>query len=191
MTTDEGSIDADAVIVATGAAVAGQLLKNVDQSLAGGLSTITAASSAIVVLAVDRKQFRFPLATDFGGYGIICPHVLGRQAIACSFSSNKFSNRAPDGKMLVRCFIGGALQAELVDRSDAELIRNRDVGVTALVGTGGGCRVGEVLSLAKLHATIHVGSLRSSVADRATRRRTSWAGVSREQLSGCRYSGLR
>ena len=74
------------------------------------------------MLAVDRQQFKSPLATDFGGYGIICPHVLGRQAIACSFSSNKFSNRAPDGKVLVRCFIGGALQSELVDRSDAGLL---------------------------------------------------------------------
>jgi len=122
VTTDESTIDADAVIVATGAAIAGRLLKNVDSSLAGGLSTITAASSAIVVLAVDRQQFRGPLAKDFGGYGIICPYVLGRQAIACSFSSNKFSNRAPDGKVIVRCFIGGALQAELVDRSDSELL---------------------------------------------------------------------
>ena len=122
VTTGEGSIDADAVIVATGAAVAGQLLKNVDQPLASDLSTITAASSAIVALAVDGQQFKSPLATGFGGYGIICPHVLGRQAIACSFTSNKFSNRAPDGKVLVRCFIGGALQAELVDRPDAELL---------------------------------------------------------------------
>ena len=123
VTTGEGSIDADAVVIATGAAVAGQLLKSVDQSLASGLSTITAASSAIVVLAVDRQQFQSPLATDFGGYGIICPHVLGRQAIACSFSSNKFSNRAPDAKVLVRCFIGGALQAELVNHSDSELLQ--------------------------------------------------------------------
>ena len=129
VTTGEGSIDADAVVVATGAGVAGQLLKNTAPSLADGLSTITAASSAIVVLAVDRQQFRSPLAADFGGYGIICPHVLGRQAIACSFSSNKFSNRAPDGKVLVRCFIGGALQAELVDRSDNELL---DITMTEL-----------------------------------------------------------
>ncbi|MDB2686023.1 protoporphyrinogen oxidase [Mariniblastus sp.] len=123
VTTDEGSIEADAVIVATGAVVASRLLENVDQSLVNDLSSITAASSAIVALAVDGKQLKSPLATNFGGYGIICPYVLGRQAIACSFTSNKFSNRAPDGKMLVRCFIGGALQAELVDRSDDELLQ--------------------------------------------------------------------
>ena len=123
VTTDEGSIEADAVIVATGASVAGRLLENVDQSLVNDLSSITAASSAIVALAVDGKQLKSPLATNFGGYGIICPYVLGRQAIACSFTSNKFTNRAPDGKMLVRCFIGGALQAELVDRSDDELLQ--------------------------------------------------------------------
>lgn len=122
VTTAESSIDADAVVIATGAALAGRMLDSVDQQLAGGLATITAASSAIVVMALDQQQFQSPHAKGFGGYGIICPHVLGRQSIASSFSSNKFSNRAPDGKTLVRCFIGGALQAELVDRSDAELL---------------------------------------------------------------------
>ena len=121
VTTAEGSIDADAVVVTTGASVAGQLLKSVDSELAAGLGTITAASSAIAVLAFDQLQFQSSLVKDFGGYGIICPYRLGRQAIACSFSSNKFSDRAPAGKILVRCFIGGALQAELVERPDAEL----------------------------------------------------------------------
>ena len=122
VTTAEESIDADAVVLATGAAVAGRLLGNLDSTLAASLESITAASSAIVVLALDQEQFESPLGKDFGGYGIICPHVLGRQAIACSFSSNKFSNRAPDGKVIVRCFIGGALQADLVDRSDGQLL---------------------------------------------------------------------
>jgi len=122
VTTSEESIDADAVVVATGAAVAGRLLGSLDSTLTENLESITAASSAIVVLALDEKQFESSLGKGFGGYGIICPHVLGRQAIACSFSSNKFSNRAPDGKVIVRCFIGGALQSDLVDRSDAELL---------------------------------------------------------------------
>ena len=122
VTTAEEIIDADAVVVATGAAVAGRMLSGVDSQLAESLESITAASSAIVVLALDQKQFRSPLGEGFVGYGIICPHVLGRQAIACSFSSNKFSNRAPDGKVIVRCFIGGALQADLVDRSDTNLL---------------------------------------------------------------------
>ena len=122
VTTAEGSIDANAVVLATGAAVAGRLLGKLDSTLTASLASITAASSAIVVLALDQEQFQSSLGKDFGGYGIICPHVLGRQAIACSFSSNKFSNRAPDGKVIVRCFIGGALQADLVDRSDAELL---------------------------------------------------------------------
>ena len=122
VSTAEGSIDADAVVLATGAAVTGRLLGNLDSTLTESLESIAAASSAIVVLALDQKQFQSSLGKDFSGYGIICLHVLGRQAIACSFSSNKFSNRAPDGKVIVRCFIGGALQADLVDRSDVELL---------------------------------------------------------------------
>ena len=122
VTTADEVIDADAVVLATGAAVAGRLLGDLDSTLTESLASITAASSAIAVLALDQDQFQSSLGKGFGGYGIICPHVLGRQAIACSFSSNKFSNRAPDGKVIVRCFIGGALQADLVDRSDADLL---------------------------------------------------------------------
>ena len=122
VTTADEVIDADAVVLATGAAVAGRLLGDLDSTLTESLESITAASSAIAVLALDQDQFQSSLGKGFGGYGIICPHVLGRQAIACSFSSNKFSNRAPDGKVIVRCFIGGALQADLVDRSDADLL---------------------------------------------------------------------
>ena len=42
--------------------------------------------------------------------------------IATSFSSNKFEDRAPDGKVLIRCFIGGALREELVELDDEKLI---------------------------------------------------------------------
>ena len=41
--------------------------------------------------------------------------------LAISFSSRKFSDRAPKGEVLLRTFIGGALQPELVNLSDAEL----------------------------------------------------------------------
>ena len=58
VSTAEGSIDSDAVVVATGAAVAGRLLGNLDSTLTESLESITAASSAIVVLALDQKQFQ-------------------------------------------------------------------------------------------------------------------------------------
>ena len=116
--TDPETIQADGVVIATSAKVAGNILNPIDSTLADRLKQIKAASSAIVILAVDASQ----IERQFDGYGIIVPAILNRKVIATSFSSNKFAGRAPDGKILIRTFIGGALQSELVELSDEELV---------------------------------------------------------------------
>lgn len=121
--TATDSFDVDGIILATSARTAGELLKPISPTLGQTLSTITAASSAIVVQGFDRSQFAWkpPGGEHFSGYGIIVPHSLGRPVIASSFSSNKFPGRSPTGKVLVRSFIGGALNAPMVDLPDDKL----------------------------------------------------------------------
>ena len=109
----------DGVVVASSAQGAATLTGQFDISLSKKLQTITGASSAIVVLGFPKKLLSM---NDFSGYGIIVPSSLGRQVIATSFSSNKFVGRAPEEKALIRCFIGGALQSELVDLDDDQLV---------------------------------------------------------------------
>ena len=94
------------------------MIVETDPKLANALSGITTASSAIVVLGVSREE----LKTNFRGYGIIYPHVDDGQVIALSFSSNKFAGRCDEDKVLIRCFIGGAMQSELVDLKDEKLL---------------------------------------------------------------------
>ncbi|MFK7766367.1 MAG: protoporphyrinogen oxidase [Mariniblastus sp.] len=113
------TITSDGVVVATPAKPAAQLVSTFDKRMADQLSQIKAASSAIVILGVDASQ----LGKNFEGYGIITPTILGRKTIALSFASNKFPGRAPAGKILIRCFIGGAMQSELVDLNDQSLIK--------------------------------------------------------------------
>jgi oxygen-dependent protoporphyrinogen oxidase len=108
----------DAVVLATSASTSSNLMSQTDSLLAEELASIQAASCAIVVLGIDKIQLRQP----FDGYGIVVPSYLNRKLIAASFSSNKFAGRAQPEKMLVRCFIGGALQADLVELPDDELI---------------------------------------------------------------------
>lgn len=107
----------DSLIVATPAAVTARLLQATDATLAEELGGIETASSAIVVLGVKKAQIKKP----FDGFGIIYPHVDNGQVIAISFSSNKFSGRCGDDQFLIRVFIGGALQSELVDLDDESL----------------------------------------------------------------------
>jgi len=49
------------------------------------------------------------------------PAVENRKIIACTFSSVKYSGRAPDGYVLLRAFVGGALQPSLLEKDDAGL----------------------------------------------------------------------
>ncbi len=110
----------DSVVLATSAKQTSKLLNGVDSLLTQELSTISAASSAIVVLGLHKSDLA---ASNFAGYGVIVPSVLNRKVIATSFSSNKFEGRAPADRVLVRCFMGGATQRELVDLDDQSLIK--------------------------------------------------------------------
>ena len=126
-------INADAIIIASPAANAAQLLSAVPGALSDHLKAIESASCAVVSLGFDASQFRRP----FDGYGVVVPAFLKRQMIAASFASNKFPGRAPDNKVLVRCFVGGAMQGELVDLSDRQLVELAIGELNQLIGIDG------------------------------------------------------
>lgn len=129
------SLECDGLILATPADVSASLMRGISGSSSNlalpQLESIQTASSAIVILSVEKSQLGRP---DFGGYGIIVPASLGRKAIAVSFASNKFDGRAPASHPLIRVFIGGALQSELVDLSDAQLVQIATNELDRLVG---------------------------------------------------------
>ncbi len=107
----------DAVIVALPAPVAGRILRGTDAALAADLEGIAYASSAVVNLGYRRESIPNPL----DGFGFVVPHVEGRRIIACSFNSMKYAGRAPSGHALLRAFVGGALRASMLERSDEEI----------------------------------------------------------------------
>lgn len=110
-------LSADGVVLATPSSAAATLLADVDSQLSRDLASIPYSSCAIVVLGYKSDQIRRPLH----GFGFVVPAIEGRRIIAASYSSSKFANRAPADHVLIRVFIGGALQAELVDLPDEQL----------------------------------------------------------------------
>lgn len=118
------------VILATPAHAAATMMLETDPELANTLSGITTASSAIVVMGINRKSIK----RNFEGFGIIYPHVDNGQVIAISFSSNKFAGRCNDDQLLIRCFVGGAMQSELVDLDDESLIEIAKKQLTRSLG---------------------------------------------------------
>ena len=108
---------ARAVIMATPAHATAALLEPLGGPLAEKLRRIPHAPCAIVSLGYRRDQIGHPL----NGFGYVTPLVERRQVLSASFSSVKYTGRAPSGCELFRVFIGGACQAELLDLSDDRL----------------------------------------------------------------------
>ncbi len=107
----------DGVILATPAPHAAALLKRVHPTLAGTLGEIDYAGAAVVSVCYRRNQIRHAL----DAFGFVSPFVEKRSILAGSFLSQKYAGRAPAGFVLIRAFVGGATQPELVTRPDMEL----------------------------------------------------------------------
>ncbi|MFQ5796146.1 MAG: protoporphyrinogen oxidase [Candidatus Bipolaricaulia bacterium] len=114
---DDTRLLADAIVVATPAHVAANLLEDIDLQAAELLSTIPYVSTATVSLAFERSGFHHSL----DGYGFIVPRTANRRIIACSWTSSKFPHRAPQEHVLLRCFLGGAGREEWVGLDDGAL----------------------------------------------------------------------
>jgi oxygen-dependent protoporphyrinogen oxidase len=109
----------DALILAVPAPAAAKLLQCHAPHLSQELASIEYAGCNVVSLGFQRTQIGHAL----DGFGFVVPQVERRRIIAASFASQKFAGRAPAGAVLIRVFIGGALQPELLDLSDGELVR--------------------------------------------------------------------
>ena len=99
-------------------APAGRLLARVDPELGAHLGQISSTSCAIVSLAYRREQVGHAL----DGFGFVVPRREGRSILSGSFSSVKFPGRAPEGTVLLRAFLGGAFQPEILDLDDDRLV---------------------------------------------------------------------
>jgi oxygen-dependent protoporphyrinogen oxidase len=130
---DGRRLAADGVVLAGPAPRMATVVREADSWLARQLDGIAHASSATVTLAYPRPAVRHAL----GGFGFVVPRVEGRTTMACTFSSVKYPGRAPEGFVLLRVFIGGALQAELLEQGDGTLTRLAHDDIAPLLGIAG------------------------------------------------------
>jgi oxygen-dependent protoporphyrinogen oxidase len=110
--------DADAVVLAVPAYLAGGLIPALDHRLSELLEGIPYSSSMTVSLAFDENA----RATLPAGFGFLVPRKEQRRMLACTFVHAKFDHRAPNGKAMLRCFLGGARDPEVLGLSDEEVV---------------------------------------------------------------------
>jgi oxygen-dependent protoporphyrinogen oxidase len=107
-------LDADGVILATPAYASAQVLSSFAPELAAELKAIPYSSTVTVSLAYRNEDIPHGL----NGFGLVAPAIESRSIIACTFSSVKYPGRAPQGSVLLRAFVGGALQPSLFEQDD-------------------------------------------------------------------------
>ncbi len=111
-------IEADHVIVATPAWTAANLIRGIDGALAKDLDSIPYSSSATVSLIYDAAKFDGMRA----GFGFLVPKKERKRLAACTFVHTKFPFRAPDNRLVLRCFFGGIGDEAALSESDESLV---------------------------------------------------------------------
>lgn len=126
-------LHAQQVILTTPTGITAQLLQDTAPDAAAKIATIDYVSTGTVTLAYRTDELNHPL----NGFGVVIPRSANRNINAITWSSTKFSHRAPDGHALLRVFFGGARSPQSLGLADDELLQTvkdelRDImGVTA------------------------------------------------------------
>jgi oxygen-dependent protoporphyrinogen oxidase len=107
-----------AVIVALPPRDARSLLAPLLGEASAVVGTLRAASTVVLVLGFARAQVAHPL----DGYGLIVPRTEGLRTTALSFHSTKLEGRTPDGRVMLRVFLGGMRDPAVVDEPDEALL---------------------------------------------------------------------
>lgn len=120
VTCEDGlRLQADAVLLATPAYVSAELLGEIDSALASDLRAIPYACVSTLSFAFERKDIPHPL----NGTGFLVAEGERLRIGACTWSSIKFQDRAPEGSVLLRVFLGGARSPHTTGVNEDALVK--------------------------------------------------------------------
>ncbi len=170
----------DAVILATPAHAAAVLL-SADENLSRDLGAIRYSSSVTVTLGYDEKVRRSLPA----GFGFLVPRSEGRRMLAATFVHNKFPYRAPEDRALIRCFLGGARDEQIIQMSREEILQIVRDELRQIVSVNAEPLFARVYKWRSAMAQYSVGHLER--VQRIESRRQSLPGLA---LAGNGYNGI-
>ena len=161
------AIDARAVVIATPAYATSVLMRERDAEIARLAGDIPYASAATIAMAFKRRHVLNPLT----GSGFVVPRVENNGILAASWLSSKWPHRAPENRVLMRAFVGGARDPKALERSDAELVQLSLAALRPICGIEGDPLFTRVYRWERANAQHQVGHLdRMAAIDRALER---------------------
>jgi oxygen-dependent protoporphyrinogen oxidase len=111
------TLEADAVVMTTPAPVTAGALRNSVPIAAAALDKITIAGVHVVCMGFGRSQ----VTADTDAFGVLIPRSEGLRTLGSIFSSGTFTGRAPAGRILLTCMIGGRHDPEANELGDTAL----------------------------------------------------------------------
>lgn len=115
---DGSAVHADGLVIATESFAGALLCAGISEELSAAYEGIPNLTSSTCSFAFRAEDVELPEK----GFGTLVPAVEERSLLAATWSSTKWSNRAPEGYVLIRGFCGTPHNQELMaTKSDEEL----------------------------------------------------------------------
>ena len=111
------TVRAQKVVIATPARGAAEMLRGVSSELPKALEEIDYAPIVGMAVGVDPRSSKVPIE----GFGFLVPRDEGLGLLGCLFMSRLFPGRAPEGRELLHCVVGGTRWREAVELPDDAL----------------------------------------------------------------------
>jgi oxygen-dependent protoporphyrinogen oxidase len=129
--TGEGTLDADAVLLACPGYVQAELLATLDEAAADALREVAYSPVAVVVTAWSPGAWdREP-----DGFGVLAARDADLAGVlGCVFTSCVFPDQAPEGEVLLRTIVGGGIAPEAAKLPDGEMVVRVRTALEAFFG---------------------------------------------------------
>ncbi len=177
-----GTLDADAVILASPAPATATILDDVAPAASAALRSIRYGSATIVSLAYREDKLTRPVA----GHGYVVAADAANPLSACTITSGKWPGRAPDGTVLFRAFLRTEGDAALpATASDAEVVAAARAVVERTLGPRGEPTLARVARWDGAMPRYTLGHL-----DRVAAAEAGLAGLPGVVLAGAAYRGV-
>jgi oxygen-dependent protoporphyrinogen oxidase len=119
LTTEEGGIEAETVLLTLPAERAARLMTRLAPAAVAPLSEIPTAPIAVVMLGyADKNAFGCPVS----GFGFLVPRGEDEALLGTLYCHDIFPSQAPDGSLFLRAMVGGARSPDAVGLDDDLLL---------------------------------------------------------------------
>ncbi len=127
---NQEKITVDDVVLATPAYVTAKLLETLHPKVSALLGQIPYCSTATISLAFHQKD----VEDYIKGFGFVVPRIEGKSLIAATWTSLKWPGRSKPNQSLIRCYVGGRGRENILEESDASIVKYIRAQLQEMVG---------------------------------------------------------